>query len=147
MKGKTLWGLILFATCMVAVPAQVNEMLDKIYQQEAVETNQGLWLLLTGAEILDEDSSLEEAQQWAGSNIKDFSEEQAYLTQGLLAQALQKAYPVPKGLMTRLTGSPRYALRDLQYLNIIPSDKQQSDGVSGFELVNSLGIVLEGVAK
>lgn len=147
MKGRTLWGLILITICAVAVHAQVNEVLDNIYQQEQVDTNQGLWLLLTGAEILNEGSSLDEARRWAETQIKGYNAEQDYLTQGLLAQALLKAYPIPKGLMSRLTGASRYALRDLQYLNIISSEKQQSDGVSGFELVNSLGIVLEGVAE
>lgn len=147
MKRKSLWGLVLLAIFTVAANAQVNEILDKIYQNEQVDTNQGIWLLLTGAEILPEDSSLEEAMQWAESSLKGFNNTQDNLSQGLLAQALLEAYPLPKGLMYRLTGSQRYALRDLQYLEIIPSNAQTNEPVSGFELVNSLGLVLDGVAQ
>lgn len=147
MKGKTLWGLVILAFVMLPLAAQLNEILDNIYQSEQVDRDEGIWLVLTGAEILPEDSQVDQARVWAETNLPKYDSGQEYLTQGQLALVLMETYPLPRGVMYRLTKSPRYALRDLQYLNIIPANARVDQGLSGFDLVNSLGEVMEGAAQ
>lgn len=139
MAQKALVCMILLLLPLT-LSADINAVLDEIYNAEEAPLLESTWLILVGAEQLTEESAPSEAQSildrhgWTGE----------YMTRGQLSLLIMENFELPQGLMFRLTASQRYALKDLLYLNILSGKSHINKGITGYELVTSISTVVEG---
>ena len=141
--------LILFNLVLVWLPlilsAQSNTIIDELLEKEAADWGNTAYLVLTAAELIDENTEVSavlttlEKQQW---NLKSKQEEEL-ITLGDYSYMLMEAFNVPGGLMYKLIPGPRYATRELSYLNFIDYDKSPYRTLSGEEVLRIMGRLLE----
>lgn len=125
--------------------AQSNETLDSFLEQEKASFGHSAYMILTAAGILDEETSVDEAlAALAGSEVEGPSRtaEEA-ITLGEYSYLLMQALEIRGGLMYRIFPGPRYAARELKYLDLIPGDAGPGRSLSGTEAVQILGRALE----
>lgn len=145
------WALIVLAVVTVValagppVGAQSNEMLDRLLEREQATHGETAYLVLVAAGRLSEDSSPELAaaalveQGW--KIVVREAGEAARL--GEYAYLLAQAFELKGGVMYRLLPGPRYAARELSYMQVIQGSGSPSRTLSGEEAVRMLGSLLD----
>lgn len=69
------------------------------------------------------------------------------VTRGEVAKAVLELYPLEQGVMYQLTGWQRYALKDVQSLNIIPHKFSDGQIMSGMQLLGVINVSVGEVEK
>lgn len=146
MEFKKIIFLSLVLVCLpLIVSAQSNAVIDELLEKETADWGNTAYLVLSAAELIDENTeiskvlSILEKQQW---NLKLHKEKQS-ITLGEYSYLLMKAFNVPGGLMYMLIPGPRYAARELSYLNFIDDDSSPYRTLSGEEVLRIMGRLLE----
>ena len=125
--------------------AQSNETLDRFLAQERAVFGYSAYMVLTAAGELPEEASPQEAAA-AVSRIgwsDKVSASETPISLGEYSYLLMKAFDIRGGLMYTLFPGPRYAARELKYLQIIPGKPAPGRSISGTDAVQILGRVLE----
>ncbi|MCK5197456.1 MAG: hypothetical protein KAR21_03855 [Spirochaetales bacterium] len=141
--------LILFGVLIACLPlflhSQSNTIIDELLDEEKADWGQTTYMVLTAAELLDENIDTTGAietlrkQKWE----VDVKEPAEPITLGEYSFLLMKAFNIPGGLMYKIVPGPRYAARELGYLNFIDNDKSPNRTLSGEEVLRILGRLLE----
>ncbi|MCK5153407.1 MAG: hypothetical protein KAQ93_03540 [Spirochaetales bacterium] len=141
--------LILFSLVLVCLPlivsAQSNAVIDELLEKDKADWGNTAYLVLSAAELIDENTDISQVltaldkQQW---NLESKNKEQN-ITLGEYSYMLMEAFDVPGGLMYKLIPGPRYATRELSYLNFIDNDKSPYRTLSGEEVLRIMGRLLE----
>ena len=146
MKINRLFPLGLVMICLpLILHSQSNTVIDELLDTEKADWGQTTYMVLTAAELLDENTNMAEAikalekQQW-GIDVK---EPEDSITLGEYSYLLMKAFNITGGLMYKLFPGPRYAARELDYLDFIYDNKSPYRTLSGEEVLRILGRVLE----
>lgn len=136
---------ILFVLSVSHLCAQSNETLDSFLEQEQAVFGYSAYMVLTAADELPEEASPEEAAAavnrmgWKDS----LSASDDRINLGEYSSLLMKAFDIRGGLMYTLFPGPRYAARELKYLQCIPGKSAPGRSISGPDAVQILGRVLE----
>ena len=145
--GKTL--TLLLAVFLLAaagnVWGQANELLDVLFEEPSTSLWQAAYLVLTASGRIPDDSSpTEAAASLAGQGWK-VPERAADepLTLGEYSYLLMQAFELKGGVMYRIFPGPRYAGRELAYLELIKGDTSPYRTFSGEEAIGILGRLLE----
>jgi len=148
-KRMNIKRLILFSLVLVGIPlilsAQSNIIIDKLLEKEAADWGSTAYLVLTAAELVDENIEISTVlatlknQQWK----LEPKQEKELITLGEFSYMLMEAFNVTGGLMYKLIPGPRYAARELSYLNFIDNDKSPYRTLSGEEVLRIMGRLLE----
>jgi len=145
--GRTL-TLILTVALLAGAGSlwgQSNELLDDLFEEPATTLEQAAYLVLTAASLIPEDSSPADAaaaladQGWT---VPERSAEEP-LTLGEYSHLLMQAFELNGGLMYRIFPGPRYAGRELAYLQLIKGDISPYRTFSGEEAIGILGRLME----
>ena len=146
MKNNRLILLGLVIICLpLFLHSQSNTVIDELIEKENADWGQTTYLVLTAVELLDENEDIPgvmsalEAQQW---NI-DSKDAEEFITLGEYSYMLMKAFGLSGGLMYKIFPGPRYAARELDYLNFIDENKSPYRTLSGEEVLRILGRLLE----
>lgn len=146
MKIKRLFLLIIVFICLpLFLHSQSNMIIDELLDKGNADWGQTTYMVLTAAELLDENIDTTGAiealkkQKWE----VDVKEPAEPITLGEYSFLLMKAFNIPGGLMYKIVPGPRYAARELGYLNFIDNDKSPNRTLSGEEVLRILGRVLE----
>lgn len=146
MKIKRLFLLIIVFICLpLFLHSQSNTVIDELLDKEKADWGQTTYLVLTAAELLDENADMTEVmatlevQQWR-IDTKDPDE---FISLGEYSYLLMKAFDLTGGLMYKLLPGPRYAARELDYLDFIYDNKSPYRTLSGEEVLRILGKLLE----
>lgn len=146
MKIKRLYLLGLVLVCFpLILSAQSNTVIDELLEKEKADWGRTTYLVLTAAELMDESTAISEVltnlekQQWK----LDAQQSEDAITLGEYSYMLMAAFDVPGGLMYKLIPGPRYAARELGYLNFIDNDKSPYRTLSGEEVLRILGRLME----
>lgn len=143
-------GLLL---CLVliggSVPlwAQSNALLDQLLSQNRADFGDAVYLVMTAAKLVPDTASVSDAvsaltaQPWK-VKILDAA---APITVGEYSYLLMRAFKLHGGIMYSIVPGPRYAARELAYLNILVGDTSPYRTLSGREVVQILGNVLSRV--
>lgn len=124
---------------------QSNELLDELLEEPATSLAQAAYLVLTAAGLVSDDSTPEQAatalahQEW---EVPDRPASDP-LTLGEYSFLLMQAFEMKGGLMYRIFPGPRYAGRELAYLELIRGDGSPYRTFSGEEAIGILGRLLE----
>jgi hypothetical protein len=125
--------------------SQSNELLDTLFEEATISLGQAAYLVLTAAGLVPEDTDPAEAatvlagQGWI---VPERSAEEP-LTLGEYSHLLMQAFQLKGGLMYRIFPGPRYAGRELAYLQLIKGDTSPYRTFSGEEAIGILGRLLE----
>ncbi len=136
-------GLVL--SCALGVSAQSGAFMDRFLEEPAAAYGDAAYLVLVGAGLLKEGEAPERAlavleeRGWAiaGRGAGD------PLTLGEFAFLVMRTYGIPGGLMYHVAPGPRYATRELEYLEVIQGKGRPGSVVSGERAARILGRVLD----
>ena len=132
--------VLFFCLMSLSLFANTEDILDGIYGEKEIPLLQGSWLVLAGAGVIDESTDASAAMGYLEEKGWDAD---SVLTRGKFSLLLMDNFPIPRGVMYRVTGWEHYALKDLLYLNILSGTADGSSPVSGFDLIGGLTNVLE----
>jgi hypothetical protein len=119
--------------------------MDRFLEEPAVAYGDAAYLVLVGAGLLKDGEPVERAlsvlseRGWAvgGKGASD------PLTLGEFAFLVMRANGIPGGLMYHVAPGPRYATRELEYLEVIQGKGRPGSAVSGERAARILGRVLD----
>ena len=137
MKKIILLLLIsLLFFCGYAQSAQ--KLTDIIFSQEVTYGNAS-WFLAVQAGLIDDSKSEKEAfdalsQNGWFNNIDAVYEEKITLKD--FSYLCTLAFDIKGGILFRLTKAPRYAVRELKAMRIIPNNANPNAFISGRQMVN-----------
>ena len=145
--GKTL-TLMLAIALLAGVGSlwgQSNELLDELFEEPATTLEQAAYLVLTAAGRIPDDSSPADAAAALAAQGWTVPERSANepLTLGEYSYLLMQAFELNGGLMYRIFPGPRYAGRELAYLQLIKGDTSPYRTLSGEEAIGILGRLME----
>ena len=146
IKMRMLLLLCLAALCFpVSLTAQSNSLIDMLLEEDEADWEKTVFLVLSAAGIMGEDQEPADAlpvleqQNWMSADKAPGDT----ISLGELSYLLMQAFEVRGGLMYRLFPGPRYAARELAYLNLLEEDTSPYRTVSGDETLRILGGVME----
>jgi hypothetical protein len=145
--GKTLTLLLAIALLAAAgnLWGQSNELLDVLFEEPATTLGQAAYLVLTASGRIPDDSTPADAaaslatQGWA---VPERSADEP-LTLGEYSYLLMQAFELKGGVMYRIFPGPRYAGRELAYLELIKGDTSPYRTFSGEEAIGVLARLME----
>jgi hypothetical protein len=145
--GKTLTLLlaVILLAAVGSVWGQSNELLDVLFEEPATSLGQAAYLILTASGRIPDDSSpADAAASLAGQGwtVAERSTDEP-ITLGEYSHLLMQAFAVKGGIMYRIFPGPRYAGRELAYLQLIKGDTSPYRTFSGEEAIGILGRLLE----
>jgi len=143
MKKPSVLRVLLLS---IALPlaAQSNQLLDQLLDQPAASFGDVVYMTLSAAKLVPETATPQEAlealqaQNWKVQILPA----DAPMPLGEYSFLLMKAFKLSGGLFYNLFPGPRYAVRELGYLKIIPTDARPNRMLSGEEAVRILGNVM-----
>jgi len=145
--GKTLNLLLVFALLAAAgsLWGQSNELLDTLFDEPATTLGQAAYLVLTASGRIPDDSSPADAAASLAGQGWSVPERVADepLTLGEYSHLLMQAFELKGGVMYRIVPGPRYAGRELAYLELIKGDTSPYRTFSGEEAIGILGRLME----
>jgi len=148
MRKKCFLLLLAGALFLLSVSllcAQSNETLDRFLEQEQAVYGYSAYMVLTAAGKLPEEASPKEAaaavSRMGWSDKLSASDDLINL--GEYSSLLMKVFDIRGGLMYTLFPGPRYAARELKYLQCIPGKSTPGRFISGTDAIQILGRVLE----
>ena len=144
--GKSLTLLLLFALLAAGMSfGQSNELLDVLFEEPTTSLGQAAYLVLTASGRIPDDSSPADAAaalSGQGWSVPERSADEP-LTLGEYSYLLMQAFELKGGVMYRIFPGPRYAGRELAYLELIKGDTSPYRTFSGEEAIGILGRLME----
>lgn len=134
-----------FAIAAAGAYTQSNEFVDGLLSVNKVNYGQVSYLVLVASDNLSEDADearafeLLESLGWApeGSAASDIVPLATY------AQILMRAFGMKGGILYTLFPSPRYAYRELSFLQVVQGRADPSETVDGASSVRMLGRIFD----
>ncbi len=125
---KKIIYLIIFLSSS-SLFAQSNDQIDRLLGEEKTTVSTASLLILVSAALIDENSDSQAAvnyineKKWYKTEIKG----DKVLTAGDASYLFMKAFSIKGGLMYKMVPGPRYAVREMKYLDIL--DKRTETGM------------------
>ena len=142
---------VLLLLSALLVPAQSNEVLDRILAEEQLTYGSAAYLLIIATGKAADDTSPEQAVVLAeqeGFALEGFAPVDV-ISIGEYSFMLMRAFELSGGIMYRIIPGPRYAAREMEYAEVIMGPAIPGMAVSGNEALRMLERVLhqrEGVS-
>jgi hypothetical protein len=147
--GFIVLALLLFSA--LCIPAQSNDVLDRILAEEQLTYASAAYLLLVATGKAAEETSPTQAVARAeqeGIALKGVSAAEG-LSIGQYSFMLMRAFQLTGGIMYRIVPGPRYAAREMEYAGVIQGPAIPGMALSGNEALRMLERVLhsrEGIS-
>ncbi|MFP4179200.1 MAG: hypothetical protein ACLFSA_04030 [Spirochaetaceae bacterium] len=148
MNRKVVTGLLtgfLFLTGVCALSAQSNEVIDGFLEQERATYGHCAYMVLASLGEIPDEASVEVAAETLpaeGWSLKSRPADQP-ISLGEYSHMLMKAFDMKGGIMYTLLPGPRYAARELRFLEFIPGNSSPGRSLDGREAVQILGRLLQ----
>jgi hypothetical protein len=123
--------------------AGFNDIMDQILAQEELTYGSAAWLVLTGTGVLSDEASIDDAVMEMGQRVpKIAADRDRIITLGEFSLLVMKGWEIKGGLFYSLIPSPRYALRELRFLEIVQGRAYCRMKITGERAVRILGRVV-----
>ena len=121
-KVFTILIVMLIVAGISAASSQSMEIMDSLIAQETAEYGESIYLIAVGSGTIDGSASVSDAMSAAAENkwISGKADPDSAITAGELSLAAMKAFDMKGGIMYMLFKSPRYAARELAFLELLP---------------------------
>ncbi len=136
--------IVMFCLVSASLGAQQEAVVDEILQQKEASFGSSMYLVLSAAELISGDASVQEALSYlaqAGWGIPAKTADEP-VTLGELCHATMQSFGIAGGLFYAIFPGPRYAARELKYLDFYPGSYAWSRLPSGEEVLRILGKAL-----
>jgi hypothetical protein len=144
-KDKYFLLFIFLITVNLSLSTQSNTFLDEFLSEEKVSFGNAVYLVLSGAGMVEEEATVENAIEILGGQnwgIKKKAPEEPISLEEY-SYLLMRALKIGGGFMYTLFPSSRYAFRELNYLGLIDPPVDPGRTLSGEEALRMLASVLE----
>ncbi|MCF7929533.1 MAG: hypothetical protein K9L68_12225 [Spirochaetales bacterium] len=141
---KIFLVVMLFLLPLFAIGAQSNDLIDELLEEKEAQFGKVVYLTMVASGQLEENAGEEDALsalEATGWNLPSKAVESP-ITLGEASYLYMKALDIPGGLFYSLFPGPRYAYRELLYLDLIPRRSGPGVTVSGEEAVGLLSRAL-----
>lgn len=137
--------ILMTAAGIGALSAQSAASIDRILSEEALSFGSASYLLLVSAGIAEDETGFAEAGEKTGNLVAWFSgtSPETSLSLGEFAYLLMSIHKESGGIMYRLSPGPRYAARELAFMQVIQGRAYPDDPVSGERALRILERYLE----
>jgi hypothetical protein len=127
------------------IPAQSASSIDKILSEDALSFGSASYLLLVSAGLAGDETAFPEAAEKTGELMAFFSGKapEESLSVGEYSFLLMSLHKEEGGIMYRLAPGPRYAARELSFLQVIQGKAYPNDPISGERAMRILERYLE----
>ncbi len=139
-----LWICVVFLLAAGLAVAQSNEVIDDILAQEEATFGQAAYIAFLAAGAAPEEATVEEVYQdisWAEWNLEQKGMDEP-VTTGEFSYLLMENLGIQGGLMYRMIPGPRYAARELDYLDFFIRRASPYRSMSGQEMLHVVGQAL-----
>ena len=139
-----LWICVVFLLAGGLAVAQSNDVIDEILAQEQATFGQAAYIAFLAAGAAPQDATVEEVYSdisWAEWGLEQKGMEEA-VTVGEFSYLLMENLGIEGGLMYRMIPGPRYAARELDYLDFFIRRASPYRGISGQEMLHVVGQAL-----
>ena len=143
---KKQWGSAILILMIAIGPAaaQSNAAIDTLIDKKEAACGETYLLALASAGLVKPEATVPEAMSYLEANKFGVTREpEAPVTLGDLCYVLMRAHQVPGGVMYAVSPGPRYATREFEYLGWVRRAPVPSRRVSGEEVLQIIGQVLE----
>ena len=132
-------------SAVLPLAAQSNERMDAFLAEDRASYGNAAYFVLAAAGIVSEEASVERAAAALREQDWRLPEKPAAspITLGEYCLLLMKALEIPGGVMYRIFPVPRYAAREMDYLEFITGNSHPGRSLSGEEALRMLSRVLE----
>lgn len=141
--------LILFGILIACLPlflhSQSNTIIDEMLDKEKAGFGRTSYMVFTAAGLMRDNVTLEESLKYLDKlkwNMKN-KESGEYITLGEYSYMLMKSFNLDGGIMYQIFPGPRYASRELFYMELIDENRDPNRYISGEEVIRILGRLLE----
>jgi hypothetical protein len=145
-KSKHICLILFFiVTVQGHLFCQYNEQVDILLQEQKATFGRVVYIVLAAGELITGEETIEQAlgvlheKEWGISIIASDSP----VTLGDCSYLLMNVFDIPGGVMYAMFPSPRYAVRELAYLNILTGSPDPSRSVTGEEVMNLLAQTID----
>ena len=136
--------IVMFCLVSGSLGAQQEAVVDELLQQKEASFGGSMYLVLSAAELISGNASVQEALAYlaqAGWGIPAKTVDEP-VTLGELCHATMQSFGIAGGLFYAIFPGPRYAARELKYLDFFPGSYACSRLPSGEEVLRILGKAL-----
>ncbi len=144
MKKLVTGILVAFLACVASVAQSAQKIADICDTAEA-NYGQVCYLIGTNSQLIDDQCSEEESFATIRKSAVFSSEKTAQdsITMSDLAFLCSRTWNISESLLYKLTKSPRYAFKQLQALDIIPSNAYPDSKVTGTQLLDIITMCID----
>jgi hypothetical protein len=142
---KKAWALLaLLAASVLPAAAQSNQVIDRLLEQPRASFGASAYLVLAASGLIDAEASEQQALAALGEKGWKLTARGADepIRLGEYCYLIMEAFEVKGGLMYRIFPGPRYAVRELAYLEIVHGKAHGARLPSGQEAVQVLSSFL-----
>lgn len=139
---KRLAMALLFSWCAILVlPAQSNQLIDRMLEDEGADAADATYLVLLSAGIIDESASTADALSYARREgwLPEAVEGGETITFGVFAYLIMEAHGESGGIMYTVIPGPRYAAREANFQEWSVERRSQDEEISGETAIRILG--------
>ena len=136
--------IVMFCLVSGVLGAQQEAVVDELLQQKEASFGNAMYLVLAASELVPGDASVQEALDYlaqAGWGIPSKTADEP-VTLGELCHATMQSFGIAGGLFYAIFPGPRYAARELKYLDFYLGSYACSRLPSGAEVLRILGKAL-----
>lgn len=137
---KQVGFLFFFLFSALSLYSQSNSVIDDILAEKRLSPESAAYLLLSARDVENPPAGRGEALEKYPQSLSGFGQ---YVEAGEFALLLQDTFDLPKGLWGHFFPSPRYAFRDLKFLDIIQERLHPNSDLSGESALRILSRLLE----
>jgi hypothetical protein len=145
-KSKHICLILFFIVALQGyLFCQFNEQVDTLLQEQKAAFGRVVYVvlaaggLITGEETIEQALGVLQEKAWGIDPIASDSP----VTLGECSYLLMKVFDIPGGVMYGMFPGPRYAVRELAYLDIMTGSPDPSRSVSGEEVMNILARTID----
>jgi len=137
--------VVIFVIAVAGVSGQSMQIMDDLLATATADFGDSVYMIAIGSGIADDSVTVSEAVELIskkGWNVSNKTAEEA-VNLGELSFVIMQALDMKGGIMYSLIPSPRYAVRELNYLGLIDGEAHPGNPVRGSDVIKILSGAIE----
>lgn len=138
---RPIFLMLLFGSVLLALPAQSNQLIDRMLEDEGADVADVAYMVLLSAEAIEESATPDEAlnyakeQGWLSAKVGATDP----ITFGRFSYLFMQAHGEAGGIMYSLIPGPRYAAREVVFQGWSVTQRSPGEIISGETALRVLG--------